>query len=322
MAHRVVRDVPISYTFDGAKTPVLAVGQGEQFVVETRDNTGGKMRSENDLPTVDHLKPNSEFEPRKYNPVAGPIFIEGAERGDLLEISIRDILPSATGVSFICEGFGPFANSRKWPELQENYTRIIRHVPGPSGTLRDGRAVFDENTSWPLAPFIGTVGVAPDFELHSSLVGQIPCAGNWDCRDMKKGSRLFLNCYHEGALLYLGDVHAGQGDTEWCGTADEVEAEVTLSCRVIKKKKIPYARIEKEDSIVQIYADKPLEDAVHGAITNLMEWMVADYGMNPRDVYFLLTVNPDFRVNIYQMIRDPLFKYVVGAEFPKKYLPR
>lgn len=139
---------------------------------------------------------------------------------------------------------------------------------------------------------------------------------------MKAGSTLYVNCYHDGGLLYVGDVHAGQGDTEWSGTADEVQAEVTLSCRVIPGKKIPYARIEKEDSIVQLFADKPMEDAVHSAITHLMAWMIEEYGMKPTDVYLLLTVNPSFHVNVYQMIRDPLFKYVVGAEFPKKYLVR
>ena len=229
-------------------------------------------------------------------------------------------VPAETGVTFIHEGFGPFAESRRWPELGRNLTRVIRHLPGPSGTTADGTAVYGKGMSWPLAPFIGTIGVAPDFELHSSLAGQLPCAGNWDCRDMKAGSTLYVNCYHEGGLLYVGDVHAGQGDTEWSGTADEVAAEVTLSCRAIPTRKVPYARIEKEESIVQLFADKPMEDAVHNAITHLMGWMIDEYHMKPADAYLLLTVNPSFRVNVYQMIRDPLFKYVVGAEFPKKYL--
>lgn len=321
MQKRVSRDMPISYTFDYAKKPVLSVRQGESFVVETQDNTGGRIRSERDLPLVENLRPNSDFEPGQFNPVAGPIYIEGAERGDLLEVSIQEIVPADTGITFIQEGHGPLANSRKWPELGENYTRVIRHIPGPSGTLRDGKAIYNDRLSFPLAPFIGTIGTAPDFELHSSVAGQLPSAGNWDCRDIKEGSKLYLNCQHDGGLLFLGDVHASQGDTEWSGTAaNEVRAEVTLHCRVIKNKKIPYARIEKKDSIIQLYADKPLEEAVHQAAIRLMEWMVEDYHMKPRDVYILLTINPYFRINIYQMIRDPLFKYVAGAEYPKEYL--
>ncbi|UCF98942.1 MAG: acetamidase/formamidase family protein [Spirochaetaceae bacterium] len=321
MKKRVSREMLTSFTFDYTKEPVLTVKEGELFVVETQDNTGGRIRSENELPTVEFLKPNSDFDPGKFNPVSGPIYIEGARRGDLLEISIHEIIPSETGVTLLQEGRGPCANSRKWPELGENYTKIIRHIPGPSGTLRDGVALYSENLSWPLSPFIGTIGVAPDFEIHSSMAGQLPCAGNWDSRDMKEGSKLYVNCYHDGALLFLGDVHAGQGDAEWGGVAaDEVEAQVTLSCRIIRNKRIPYARIEKEDSIIQLFADKPLEDAVHNAIFNLMDWMVEEYRMNPRDVYILITIHPSFRINIYQMVRDPLFKYVVGAEFPKRYL--
>jgi amidase len=319
---RVSREAPLSYTFDGAKNPVLMVGLDEEFVIETQDNTGGRIRSEKDLPTPATFGAAVDSDPRKLNPVCGPILVDGVGRGDLLAVSIRRIVPAETGVTFIHEGFGPFAESRRWPELGQNFTKVIKHLPGPSGTTADGTAVFGRSLTWPLAPFIGTIGVAPDFELHSSLAGQLPCAGNWDCRDMKAGSTLYVNCYHEGGLLYVGDVHAGQGDTEWSGTADEVTAEVTLSCRVIKGKKIPYARIEKPDSIVQLFADKPMEEAVHNAIIHLMGWMVEEYGMKPIDVYLMLTVNPSFRVNIYQMIRDPLFKYVVGAEFPKKYLVR
>jgi acetamidase/formamidase len=321
MQQRLSRDMPPSYTFDCNKEPVLIVKQGEPFVVETEDNNGGRIRTEKDLPTVELLKPNSQFEPGKFNPLSGPIFVEGANRGDLLKVSIQEIVPASTGVTFIMEGRGPLADSRKWPELGQNHTRIIHHLPGPSGTLRDGKAVYNERISWPLEPFIGTIGTAPDFELHSSVVGQLPSAGNWDCRDISTGNTLYLNCHHDGGLLYLGDVHACQGDTEWSGSAaDEVRAEVRLSCQIIRHKKIPYARIEKPNSIVQLYADKPMEEAVHQAIIRLMEWMVEEFHMKPRDVYLLLTINPHFRINVYQMIRDPFFKYVVGAEYPREHL--
>ena len=137
---------------------------------------------------------------------------------------------------------------------------------------------------------------------------------------MKEGTRLYLNCYHEGALLYVGDVHGTQGDGEFAGVANETEAEVTLSCEVIKQKSIPYARLEKEESIISLYSARPLEEAVQTAILNLMDWLVTDYGMKPRDVYFQLSVNPDFRINIYQMVKSSGLNYTVGAEFPRKYL--
>ncbi len=312
----------LSHTFDYKKKPKLIVKEGVDFIIETEDCTGGLIKSEKDLPTVEKLKPYTDFEPRKLNPVNGPVYIEGAEKGDLLAITIKKIIPGDYGITFIQAGFGPLSESKKWPILQEDLTKVFKHIPGKSGTMRDGEAIYNNKISWKLSPFIGTIGACPDFEIKSSLAGQFPNGGNWDCRDIKENSVLYLNCYHKGALLYLGDVHGSQGDTEWAGTANEVKAEVTLNCKVIKNRKIPYARIEKEDSIIQLFADKPLEDAVHQAIIYLMDWMITEYNFKPTDAYMIITTNPEFRVNIYQMIRDPLFKYVVGAEFPKNILEK
>ncbi len=171
-----------------------------------------------------------------------------------------------------------------------------------------------------MKPFIGTIGIAPDVEVETSGLGQGVWGGNWDCRDIKEGSLVYLNCFHKGGLLHLGDVHATQGDGEWSGVANEVRAEVTLNCDVIKNKKIPYARIEKNESVISLYASKPLEDAVNKAITYLLEWLVNEYGMDPRDAYIQITINPGFRINIYQMVALGKLQYTVGAEFPKKYL--
>ena len=117
-----------------------------------------------------------------------------------------------------------------------------------------------------------------------------------------------------------GDVHASQGDTEFTGSADETGAELTLSCRVVKNKRIPFLRLEKEDSIVSLFSARPLEDAVHQAIENLMRWMVEDYGVSEIDAYTHMSVNPEFRVNIYQMARVGRLRYTAGAEIPRRYL--
>jgi acetamidase/formamidase len=170
---------------------------------------------------------------------------------------------------------------------------------------------------------IGTIGVAPTrpvLEGSCSIDGQGPWGGNFDCRDLCKGTRLYLPVYHEGGLLYVGDVHGTQGDTEFTGVADETRAEVTLSVNVIKNKKIPFARLEKADSIVQLNCFRPLEDAVTQAFLWLMQWLVDDYGFDKREAYLQMTLNPYVRVNIYQMVKVGRIQYTVGVEFPKKYL--
>jgi amidase len=317
---RVSGSMEKSCVFDPAKKPVLRVREEERFVVETEDNISGMVRSERDLPTDERLRELLNVFPPRHNPLSGPVYVEGAKRGDTLEVSIEKIVVDAQGACCIYPGIGPLSDSKRWPELTEAYTKIIRHEPGPSGDTSDGRAVFGDGISWDLHPFIGTIGIPPDYELHSSVYGQGPSFGNWDCKDISQGSRLLLPCFHDGALLYMGDVHASQGDTEWIGTADEVRAEVTLSCRVLKNVHIPYARIIKDDAIVALCSDKPLEEAVKRAVVYLMEWMIDEYRVSPRDAYIVISANPHFRVHVYQMLQTPGLSYTVGAEYPKRFL--
>ena len=319
MIKRVLRNSEYGYLFDYNKKPVLTVEEGESFIVETEDNLSGQIKSDKDS-LVETLKHFTKYDPPKFNPVHGPIYINGAKKGDLLEVGIEKIIPADTGLTAIDPGAGPLWDNKNWPELGDAYIKILKNIPGPSGTTRDGKAIYNENISWNLEPMIGTIGVATEYEIHGTLNGQTPCCGNWDCKDIKEGSKLYLNCHHDGALLFLGDVHASQGDTEWTGTANEVKAEVTLSCRVVKNKKISYARIERQESIIQLFADKPLEDAVHRAVISLMHWMVDEYKVKARDAYMMISSSSEFRIKIYQMLKGPNLPYVVGAEIPRKYL--
>lgn len=316
---RIPRDQAMEYEFDHRHEPKLRVRQGESFVVETEDAASGYIRSADVASRLDRL-PTLDSEPARSNPIGGPIYVEGAERGDLLEVTIERIEVDAQGFTAFRPGRSPLGDSVRWQAVRGPFVHIIEHRPGPSGTTRDGTGRLNDSVTWDLQPMIGTIGVAPDREVETSAVGQGPWGGNLDVRDVKEGTRCYVNSYHEGALLYVGDVHGSQGDTEFYGTADETRAELTLSCRVIKNKWIPFVRLEKDDSIVSLYSFRPLEDAVESAIVNLMEWMVDEYGVSERDAYMHTCINPDFRVNVYQMVRIGRIQYTVGAEIPRKYL--
>ena len=316
---RIPRAQAMEYEFDHRHEPKLRVRQGESFVVETEDAASGLVRSVDDASRLDSL-PTRNFNPPKSNPIGGPVYVEGAQRGDLLEVTIEKIVVDDQGFTAFRPGRSPLGDSYRWRSLRGPYVHIVEHRPGPSGTTRDGTGRLNDKVTWDLQPMIGTIGVAPDREVETSAVGQGPWGGNLDVRDVKEGTRCYLNCYHDGALLYVGDVHASQGDTEFYGTADETRAELTLSCRVIKGKQIPFVRLEKDDSIVSLYSFRPLEDAVESAIVNLMEWMVKEYGVAERDAYMHACINPDFRINVYQMVRIGRIQYTVGAEIPRKYL--
>jgi len=317
---KITRNQAKHYLFDPQIPPQLVVQSGEKFQLETEDNLSGFITSSSSVPTNENLQPYTLREPPEFNPLTGPVFVEGADRGDVLAVHIEEIAPGDFGCTSILPGVGPFSDSQRWPDLNTAYAHVIPYRPGPSGTRRDGKAIFAEGIEWDLKPFIGTIGVAPDREVLSSLYGQGTWGGNWDCRDMKEGSILYLNCYHKGGLLFIGDVHGTQGDTEFTGVANETKADVVLSCQVIKNKQISYPRIEKKESIITLFATKPLEDAVRTAITYLMEWMITEYGISPKEAYLRITADPDFRVNVYQMVRTGWINYTVGAEYPKKFL--
>ena len=87
---------------------------------------------------------------------------------------------------------------------------------------------------WDLDPYIGTLTLAPEREVESFMLIRGPYGGNLDVRDVRQGSTVYLNSYHEGGLLYAGDCHASQVDTEYHGLADECRAEYVLSCELIK----------------------------------------------------------------------------------------
>jgi len=316
------------FAFDPRETPKLKVKPGEEFEVETQDSFLGKFKNAED---AGKLGRSSEFRyhPAKLNPITGPIYIEGVKRGDVVIVEILDIIPGKEGCVAKIPGVGQLAHDSRWIEAQGPSIRPIKNLVGPSGTTSDGKAQFPRDDrsqppiEWDLQPFYGTIGLAPDREVISSVTGPYVKSkggfgGNWDVRDVKKGSRIWLPAFHEGGLLWLGDLHGSQGDGEWCGVAHEVSGLGILKCEVIHDLTIPYARIEKEDSLIQLNNGRPLERVLDEATIWLMEWLCNDYGLEKLECADLLAACPGFKYNIYQSV--PPDHYTVGAEILKKYL--
>jgi len=317
---RITREQARKYAFDWRDEPLLRVRPGEPFEVETYDAGTGFFKTSADK-AVPARRPGFDRSPPLANPIGGPVYLEGAGKGDTLAITIEEIVVDEYSWIAVGPRRGPLGESTRWPELSGEYTtRILRHTPGPSGTTRDGTVHFSDRINWPVTPFVGTIGVAPEREVTTSLDGQGPWGGNLDVRDVAPGNRVLLPVFHPGALLYLGDVHASQGDTEFTGTAAETKATVRLRLELIKGKRIPWMRIEKPGSVVSVFADRPLEAAVEAATVNLMDWLITEHGFTPTDAYCLVSTCPDFRINVYQMCKIGKLSFVAGAELPTKYV--
>ena len=315
------------YAFDARDEPVLHVKQEESFQIETDDALSGLIEDDSDNPKVHQFVGDAHVDalnaawPPKYNPVVGPIYVEGCEAGDVLAVNLETIDPWRYGFSGILPGIGPYGESMRWggqcavPKVQ-----VIEHLPGPSGKTRDGKGKYSDKLTWDLEPFCGTLATAPEREVFTSLLGQGPFGGNIDCRDVAPGHTILLNSYHDGALLYIGDIHGGQGDTEYTGIADETRATVQLNCTVIKNKRMPTVRIVKPESIVAVGINRPMEHAVYDACANMIDWLSEDYGVKPQDSYIRMSCDPAFRIRTYQMVRAITIEHVVGAEYPKHRL--
>jgi acetamidase/formamidase len=317
----------LKYTIDFRHSPVLEVELGESFTLETEDAPSGTYRTLDDAARLLEAW-YLNYSPSMANPVTGPVYVQGVDAGDTLIVHIERLDLDTQGATFWRPGHKPLGDSLKWSDLSKP-TLVI-------GRLENGEVVMDEAATWedgkvrrhPLglrvrqSPFIGTIAVAPEREVEAPGLGQGSWGGNMDVRDICPGTRVLIPCYHKGALLFVGDVHACQGDTEFYGVALEIRSAVTLRCEVIKRRRVPFVRLEKDSSIISLACARPLEEAVWRASIQLMEWLIADYGCSQREAYLLLGVNPDFRVNVYQMALIGNLQYTVGAEMFKRCLPR
>jgi len=265
-------------------------------------------------PPIATVKPGETVEVETWtalaritNPTTGPLYIEGAEPGDTLEVEILDIELPGEGAVGINPGFGSLEG---WLNLLEPRRKVCEIRDGLITYVRDDGKKLELKAD----PFVGTIGVAPEIEAVLSLTPGRH-GGNMDCPDVRPGNKLLLPVSVPGALFKLGDVHAAQGDGEVCGIAIEVNAVVTLKFGLRKGWTIKWPRIESPDEIMTVGSARPLEDAARHAFREMVEWMVADHGWTRDDAYMFLSVAGKARI---AQIVDPL--YSVVAKLSKEYL--
>ena len=310
---RIRREDALVYALDGSLPPVLRVEAGEAFAVETEDASSGHLTAGDRDPTPENT-PYVRYTPSKANPVGGPVFVEGVRPGGRLQVEILEVNLAASGVTYNQPPYSPLGDAASWPEAREYFLHRVEH--------RDGEAVISERLRWPASPMVGTLACAPEWEVHSSSSGQGSWGGNLDVSDFSPGATVYLNAYHEGGLLFVGDVHGCQGDGEYFGTANESRAEVLLRAAPAEGDPLPGPRVKTEDMLVAIGIGKPLETAAHDAIHNLLSWLVEAFGYTRRDAYLTVGLNPEFRLRVYQMTVIREIRYVMGATLPTRYVRR
>lgn len=308
---RIRRDNARVHGLDSSLEPALHVRKDEAFVVETFDASSGLVTSADIVPSPENL-PYLRHSPAKSNPVGGPIFVDGVHAGGRIEVDIVGIEVASSGATWNRPDISPLGDSRRWAEAGKPFSVRIEH--------ENGQAIINNRLRWRLAPMIGTLACAPEWEVHSSTTGQGPWGGNLDVKDYCSGATIILNAYHEGALLFVGDVHGSQGDGEYYGIADETCAEVTIRARPGEGPPMPFPRVLTPSEVIALYVAKPLEAACHGAILHLMSWLVEEFGFSRREAYLTVGLNPDFQLRVYQMTAIQSLQFVVGAVLPREYV--
>jgi acetamidase/formamidase len=290
--------------------PALTVPSGSVVEIETIDAGGGQLSAHSTLEEVAAL----DFS--RVNPVTGPVFVEGAEPGDVLKVTLLSFKPSGWGWTAIIPGFGLLADRFDQPALH-----IWEYDPE---TLAP--APYRHGTKVPLKPFPGTIGVAPGEEGEHSVVNPRRVGGNMDTRDLSVGTVLYLPVEVPGALFSTGDAHAAQGDGEVCGTAIESPMKVTARLEVEKGMNLNFPRFTTPGPVTRHFDEKGYEvttgigpdlmESARFAVGDMVDLISKQHGMSPEEAYMLCSVCADLRIN--EIVDAP--NWIVSFYFPKVVL--
>lgn len=222
------------------------------------------------------------------NPMTGPFFVENAESGDALLVQIDRITPNRdTGWTFsvLAPNVVEPAAVSKLPERKRVEWVIDRQTE--AARLADPPAHLLKWTV-PLTPMIGCFGVAPRLGQAISTATSGAHGGNMDYRGFTKGVTACFPVSEIGALFFLGDGHACQGDGEIVGTGIETSFEIEFTVRLLKGKQVGWPRGENAEDIFTVGNARPLDQALQHATTEMLDWLAQDYDLDTTAASHLL----------------------------------
>ncbi|WP_226345354.1 acetamidase/formamidase family protein [Agilicoccus flavus] len=249
--------------------PVLRVapGTGERIAFETDDAAYAQMEEFRDLSKVTAT----------LNPITGPVFVEGAESGDALAVTIHDIELAEQGWSLYIPGAGALAD----PMGEEFY---VRRIPVSDGVVR-----LTDSISCPARPMVGCIGVAAAEQDMSTVMPSYPTGGNMDLTDARPGSTVYLPVQVPGALLAIGDIHAVMSRGESSFVAIEIAGRATVSVDLLKGKNLRAPRVDTGDEIVCVGLGDPVQTSIDRAYEDLFAVLTDERGFSAGDAYTVMS---------------------------------
>jgi len=301
-------------TFSHANPVLARIRSGDVVVTKTLDSGGQDYKSE------------QRSEPS--NPLTGPFYVEGAERGDTLIVTLRKVRLNRTwGYSAYRLGLfsltpdyveGIYSNQYKKDLVRKGSASIVPwDIDIARGTVRLREPASSRmKLEFPARPMLGCIGVAApgDFAPTSAPAGSY--GGNLDYNEVGEGAIVMLPVYHPGALLFLGDGHALMADGEPTGTGVETSMDVEFSVDVKKKTAITGPRLETADYLISVGAQpefaSSLDRALQLATTDMVRWLADDYKIEPWAAHLLVGA-----VGKYDVVT---VQGTMALRVPKRYL--
>ena len=305
-----IHDHSCHHGWNNANAPVLTIAPGQSIEFHTQDSSGGQLSKSSTLADLAKL----DF--GKVNPVTGPVYIDGAEPGDAIAVTLLEFAASGWGWTGNIPGFGLLADQFMEAALHiwtYDAQSLAPALYGPGGRV-------------PLKPFCGTIGLAPAEAGPHSIVPPRRVGGNMDIRDLSTGTTLYLPVEVKGGLFSLGDTHAAQGDGEVCGTAIESPCTVAAKFELVKGANLVFPRFTTPGPVSRHLDIKGYEvttgigpDLMAGAraaVSGMIELLSRRYNMNAVDAYMLCSVCGDLRIS--EIVDMP--NWVVSFYFPRVVL--
>jgi acetamidase/formamidase len=298
---------PTHSRWNRALEPRLTISSGDTVHMSCLDASGGQVKPGATVEDFLYIDRN------RIHALTGPIRIDGAEPGDVLEIQVLQVEHRGWGWTSVIPGLG-FLKDR----FREPY---LFHWTLDAEISRSlGSAIV------PLRPFCGVMGVAPgeDGEFRTRPPG--PFGGNMDVRELCTGATLYLPVLNPGALFSTGDAHAAQGDGEVCINGIECPAEVSLRFHVHHHQPLSGPLIESAesrtpdapaDAWIVVESDTDAIQAARRATERMIDLLVARWSFTPIDAYLLCSVTMKLRIS--QVVNEPMI--TVSAALPKCVLP-
>ena len=266
--------------FSRAIPPAIRVPSGAVIRAETQEATDQQLALGSTASSI------AGIDNDLIHPLTGPVYVEGAEPGDVLKVTLHKIELGSWGWNAVFPGFGILVD-----EYTEPYLQTYALGAGKQSVA------FNDNINLPLRPFPGVMGVAPDTDEMLSTIPPRANGGNMDDPHIVEGTTVYFPVFVEGALFSIGDTHAVQGLGEVCGTAIEAPMTITYQVEVLKGgRAIPEPEYETEDYYAVTAFAETLDEAAKKAVRFMIDYLVAEHGLEPNEAYTLCSLAGDLKI--------------------------